>query len=484
MTYNTGTIEGNTLSKDFYTIWENCLQMIRQEINDEQAYQTWFEPIKPVRLQDLALTIQVPNQFFYEWLEEHYVSLLKKVLDQVLGKGATLLYAVNHESQNNGQGTHANGAQQPNGQNSAANKAMIINNNQNFQKQQSLYEDDFRLITHYTFENFIEGSCNKLARAAGIAIAERPGVSSFNPLLLYGGVGLGKTHLLQAIGNHIKNLQSDHKVVYVSSDKFTNQFVDALRRQDVPSFTQFYMQVDVLLIDDVQFLSGKERIQEMFFHVFNHLHQLGKQVVMTSDRPPRDLKGIEDRLISRFKWGLTADLQQPDVETRMAIIKQKIERNESEVPEDVVEYLANTIDSNIRELEGAVGSLLMQSRLLNQGNITIDMAKNIVQQIVQTENNREITVEDIQNEVAAYLGITVEDMKSKNRKKETVIARQIAMYLTKELTEFSLKSIGYHFGNRDHSTVIHAITCINDYIQDRKEIKMCVDDLMHKLQKQ
>lgn len=478
--------------QDCYTIWENCLRIIQEHVV-EQTYLTWFEPIVPIKLEEKVLTVQVPSQFFYEWLEQHYVHLLRKVIDETLGKQGRLEYAISVNSkekedeskpylfplsnQNNNSNKTTN---TPKFQNNFSNNTSR-NGTHTFEERKSSYPD-FRLNFSYTFENFVEGDCNRLARSAGLAVAERPGVTSFNPLMLYGGVGLGKTHLVQAIGNHIVRNQPDRKILYVPSDKFTNQFIDSVKNNDLHSFTNFYTQVDVLVIDDVQFLAGKDRTQEIFFHIFNHLHQLGKQIVMTSDRPPKELQGLEERLLSRFKWGLTADLKQPDLETRMAIIKKKLQSEDMEIPVEVVEYIANSIDSNIRELEGAMVSLIAKATL-SQSEIDLGLAKNTVQQIVQNFENQEISIDAIQKEVGEYLGISVEDMQSKVRKKEIVLARQIAMYFAKEYTEFSLKSIGYHFGGRDHSTVIHAITCINDYLEERKEVKMYVDDIRQRLMK-
>jgi chromosomal replication initiator protein len=312
-----------------------------------------------------------------------------------------------------------------------------------------------------------------------MAVAQKPGITSFNPLMLYGGVGLGKTHLVQAIGNEIKQGPQQKFILYVSSEKFTNQFMDAVKSNKIQEFQNFYLQVDVLIIDDVQFLAGKEKTQEMFFHIFNHLHQCGKQIVMTSDCPPRDLKGLQERLLSRFKWGLTADIQTPDLETRIAIIHKKMEEDGIYIPEDVVEYLAYSVDTNIRELEGVLISLIAHASL-NRADIDLELAKQTLKNIV-SDIETEVGVDYIQKTVAEYYQVKVPELKDKIRKKEIVVARQVAMYFCKEYTNHSLKSIGYHFGGRDHSTVIHAVQTVNDLMDVDSSFKSNIETLRKKL---
>ncbi len=334
---------------------------------------------------------------------------------------------------------------------------------------------DTYLNQNYSFDNFIEGDCNRLARSAGFAVAQRPGLTSFNPLMVYGGVGLGKTHLVQAIGNYIRNHFSDKVVMYVSSEKFTNQFINSIRNNVLQDFNDFYMKVDVLVIDDVQFLSGKEKTQDTFFHIFNHLHQLGKQIIMTSDRPPRELQGLQDRLLSRFKWGLTADLQTPDFETRIAIIQKKLQAEGIFIENDVIEYVAHSVNSNVRELEGVIISLMAQASLTRR-EIDVELAKNTLKNIVMNEE-KEVTIDTIQEVVADFFEVSIADLKSKSRKKESVYPRQLAMFLAKEYTDLPLKSIGYHFGGRDHSTVIHSIQSINVMMASDPD----VDETLQKL---
>ena len=297
--------------------------------------------------------------------------------------------------------------------------------------------------------------------------------------MLYGGVGLGKTHLVQAIGNEVKKNIPDQFVLYVTSENFTNQFIEALKNNNVQDFSNFYLQVDTLIIDDVQFLSGKEKTQEIFFHIFNHLHQSGKQIIMTSDCPPRDLKGLEERLLSRFKWGLTADLQQPDFETRVAIIQRKLQADGIYIPDNVLEYIAYSVDTNIRELEGVVISLIAHASL-NRREIDLELAKQTLKNIVHNIET-EVGIDYIQKAVSEYFEVTPDDLKDKTRKKEIVIARQVAMFLSKEYTNHSLKAIGYHFGGRDHSTVIHAVQSVNDMMDTDANFKHSIEGMRRKL---
>lgn len=474
------------MSKDCRTVWDNCLNIIQENIT-EQSFKTWFEPIAPVRLHNNVLTVQVPSQFFYEWLEEHFVHLLRKAIDAELGTDGRLEYSIIVDKGNDKNKPYVINIPTSKQSSNGSNGMRDGKTNVHAEHYKSPFElrdlDSPQLASYlnpqYTFDNFIEGDCNRLARSAGYAVANKPGVTSFNPLMLYGGVGLGKTHLVQAIGNHIKNTASNKFVLYVSSEKFTNQFIDALKNNNMQNFTNFYLQVDVLVIDDVQFLAGKERTQEFFFHIFNHLHQAGKQIIMTSDCPPRELKGLQERLLSRFKWGLTADLQQPDLEMRIAIIQKKLQAEGIYIPANVIEYLAHSVDTNIRELEGVIISLMAQASL-NRKEIDLDLAKKTLQNIVQ-HVEREVSVDMIQKRIVEHFGITLEELKGKSRRKEHVIPRQIAIYLAKEHTEHSLKGIGYHFGGRDHSTIIHAIQSVNDMLKTDKDIRAAIQEIQKQL---
>ncbi len=457
-------------------IWGKCLSFIKERI-PEQSFNTWFLPIVPVRLEDKVLTIQVPSQFFYEWLEENYVHLLHEAIESEIGVEGRLEYSVVVD-----RGSEANQPYTVNVSGSASgyNKARV-NGYDKYKNPQFIQElaSDSNLNPNYQFDNYIEGDCNRLARSAGYAVAKKPGVTSFNPLMIYGGVGLGKTHLIQAIGNEIKRSHPDKYVFYVASEKFTNQFIDALKNNSIQEFIAYYRNVDILMLDDVQFLKDKEKTQEIFFHIFNHLHQNGKQIIMTSDCPPKDLQGLQERLVSRFKWGLTADLQQPDFETRIAIIKKKMQADGIDIPDQVVEYLAYSVDTNIRELEGVIISLIAHASLAKE-EVDLELAKSILKNIV-TEIDSEVGIDYIQKTVSEYFNVAQEDLKAKTRKKEIVIARQVAMYFSKDYTNHSLKSIGYHFGGRDHSTVIHAVQSVNDMIDTNAKFRYSVDELKKKL---
>ncbi|QJX45817.1 chromosomal replication initiator protein DnaA [Hymenobacter taeanensis] len=491
--------------KDCRTVWVNCLRVIKANIG-EQSFKTWFQPIVPVQLHKNVLIIQVPSQFFYEWLEEHYVDVLKKAIYQELGPEGRLEYSIVVDQGNaqtkprtlNLPTSHkaagpapvatpaaalATGPMSSSARNvaaAAAQPAQPATLRNPFEASKAIDRNylNSQLNHSYTFENYIEGDCNRLSRSAGLAVANKPGTTSFNPLMIYGGVGLGKTHLVQAIGNHIKATNADKFVLYVSAEKFTNQFIESLRSNAVQDFANFYLLVDILILDDVQFLSGKDKTQEMFFHIFNHLHQAGKQIVMTSDRPPRDLVGLEDRLLSRFKWGLTADLQSPDFETRMAIIQNKMQQDGIDIPPQVVEYLAHSVNTNVRELEGVLISLVAQSSL-NRREIDLEMAKQALRHIIE-EVEAEVNLDFIQKTCAEYFGVPLDLLKAKTRKKEVVTARQVAMYFAKEHTSHSLKSIGHHFGGRDHSTVIHSVQTVSDLIDSDKSFRSTIQELRKK----
>jgi len=468
--------------KDCVTVWDNCLQTIGRNVNP-QSFKTWFEPIKPIRLDSDALTIQVPNKFFYEWLEEHYVALLKMTIRQELGASGRLEYQIlmgspvesnqNKFSSTAAKGTHKIDITAPGGIDSDSIKNPFI-----IPGIKKL-KIDSQLNPNYVFDNFIEGDCNKLARSAGQAIAKNPGGTAFNPLVIFGDVGLGKTHLGQAIGNDVLSNDPSKTVLYVSSEKFTNQIIDSIRNNAVNDFVNFYQLIDVLIVDDIQFLANKVKTQEIFFHIFNQLHQGGKQIILTSDRAPKDLDGMEERLISRFKWGLSADLQAPDLETRMAILEEKMNQEGLELPQDVVEFICYNIKNNIRELEGVLISLVAQSSL-NRRDIDIDLAKEVIKNFV-SQMSKEITVDFIQNLVADHFEVPVEKLKGATRKRGIVIARQLSMYLAKNLTNKSLKAIGENFGGRDHSTVIYSCKAVQDLLDTDVIFKDTVADLEKKM---
>jgi chromosomal replication initiator protein len=464
--------------KDHATVWDNCLQTIRRQVNT-RSFKTWFEPIKAIRLENNALTIQVPNKYFYEWLEEHYVSLLKNSIRKELGESGKLEYQILVAA--NGQKAKAEPSkQESNGRHHAP--GMIdsesIMNPFVIPGIKKLKVDP-QLNPNYTFDNYIEGDCNRLARSAGLAIAKKPGGTSFNPLVVYGDVGLGKTHLAHAIGNEVVAKFPNKTVLYVSAEKFTNQIIQSIRNNAVNDFVNFYQLIDLLIVDDIQFLANKQKTQEIFFHIFNQLHQNGKQIVLTSDRPPKNLDGMEERLISRFKWGLTTDLQAPDLETRMAILENKMHREGIEIPADVIEFICYNIKNNIRELEGVLVSLTAQSSL-NRREIDLELAKEVIKNFV-SQINKEITVEFIQKLVADHFVMPVDTLQGQTRKRQVVIARQLSMYLAKNLTDKSLKVIGENFGGRDHSTVIYSCRTVQDLMETDAIFKDTVTELEKKI---
>ena len=338
---------------------------------------------------------------------------------------------------------------------------------------------DAHLNPSYTFERFIEGDCNRLARSASWAIAQQPGATAFNPFLIYGGVGLGKTHLIQAIGNYALANGHARTVRYVSSETFTAEFVQSIQNNRIAEFSQFYRQIDLLIVDDVQFFGGKEKTQEEFFHIFNELHQTGRQIVLSTDRPPRDIAGIEERLLSRFQWGLSADVQMPELETRIAILKRRATDDGTRVREEVIEYVATHVKSNIRELEGALIRLQAHAALTSR-EIDLELAREVLRDLIK-ESRPHLSVEEIQRVVCEYLKIPEDLVRARTRKREIVQARQVAMYFTKQLTKHSLKTIGLHFGGRDHSTVIHAVQSVSDQIDTDPSFREMVGAVKKKL---
>ncbi len=470
--------------KVFEIVWNNCLNVIKDNVSP-QSFRTWFQPIKAVKLKSSILTIQVPSQFFYEWLEQHYIDLIKKTVKKELGPDGKLEYSIVMDNTYNSKPyiTKIPSSSKGNIKNQPIH--MPININETSIRNPFIIpglkkiQVDPQLNSNFSFDTFVEGECNRLARSAGYAVAQKPGGTSFNPLLIYGNGGLGKTHLANAIGIEVKNNMQDKTVLYVSADKFQTQFVDAIMDNKKNDFIHFYQSIDVLIIDDVQFFAGKEKTQDAFFHIFNHLHQNGKQIILTSDKAPVDMQGVEQRLLSRFKWGLSADLQSPDLETRIAILKKKLYNDGIDMPYDVVEYIAYSITTNVRELEGALISLLAQSSL-NKKNITIDLAKEMLDKFVKN-TAREISIDYIQKVVCDYFDIPIELMKSKTRKREIVQARQLAMYFSKQLTKNSLANIGIHCGNKDHATVLHACKTVNNLIDTDKQFRAYVSDIEKKL---
>src|ERR1700752_5347670 len=473
------------MEKNAEKVWTNCLKIIN-DIVERQHYKTWFEPIKPVSLKNNVLVIQVPSQFFFEYLEEHYVNLLAKTLKRELGKDARLEYRImvdSGNSKNKPVMMEVSGQGFKTFSNNEMDFPLIINNpvkNPFVIPGLKKMQIDPQLNHMYVFDSFIEGDCNRVARRAGKTVAEKPGANSFNPLVIYGGVGLGKTHLAQSIGNEVKRAHLHKVVLYVSSEKFINQFIDHSRNNAINDFIHFYQLIDILIVDDVQFFAKAEKSQDALFAIFNHLHQSGKQLVLTSDKPPKDLEGVQERLLSRFRWGLSADLQVPDYDTKIEILEKKMKNDGLDMPREVVKYIAYNINSNVRELEGALISLLAQSSL-NKRDIDLELAKKVLRNFVKT-SSKEITIDAIQKMVCEFFDVSYDKLLQKTRKREIVQARQITMYLAKAFTKNSLKTIGEHFGGRDHTTVIHSCQTVKDLMDTDGLFRDNVMELQQKVQ--
>jgi len=473
------------MSNTAQLVWNNCLRFIKDNIQP-QAYKTWFEPIIAVKLTDNALSVQVPSKFFYEWLEEHYVKILKVALNKELGESAKLVYIIKMENTYGNKQPFTEKIPSSNRSGVKSQDVDIPLNNKNPQLRNPFVIPGIRnvkiesqLNPNYNFDNFLEGDSNRLARSAGIAVSSKPGGTSFNPLLIFGGVGLGKTHLAHAIGVDIKDKYPEKTVLYISAEKFTQQYIDSVKKNNRNDFIHFYQLIDVLVIDDVQFLSGKSGTQDVFFHIFNHLHQNGKQVILTSDKAPVDMQDIEQRLLSRFKWGLSAELQTPDFETRVSILKNKLYRDGVDIPNDIIEYVAKNIKTNIRELEGAIISLIAQSSF-NKKEVNIDLAKQVVEKFVKN-TKREVSIDYIQKIVSDYFQMDIDTLQSKTRKRHIVQARQLAMFFAKKFTKASLASIGSQIGKRDHATVLHACKTVDNLSSTDKQFRKYVEDLTKKL---
>jgi chromosomal replication initiator protein len=421
-----------------------------------------------------VLTVKVPSQFFCEWIEEHFYPLLQKTVSQVMGPKAKLQYQVVVEKDTDPSEDRTiklPGLKQAPQNNQPS---LSFSGTQPKTPTFSTY-----LNGRYTFDNFIEGESNQLAVSAGKAIAKDPGGTRFNPLVIYGGTGLGKTHLVQAIGNQIISKSRKARVLYTTSERFTMEYISSIQNNKLNDFINYYRGIDALIVDDIQFFGGKEKTQDNFFHTFNALHQEGKQLVLTSDKPPRDLKDVDDRLMSRFQWGLIVDIQPPDFEMRMAILQKKSEDEGLELPMDVVEYLARSITKSIRELEGALISLIAKVTL-DRKSLSLALAKEVISGIRCSEP-KPITIDDIKEEVSNYYKLSIDQIESKSRKHEIALARQMAMYLSKKMTTNSLKTIGSFFGNRDHSTVLHSCQAIENYLVTDSPVKSAFESLSKQL---
>jgi chromosomal replication initiator protein len=477
------------ITKDFKTVWDNCLAIIRDNI-DDQSFSTWFAPIIPVGIDKSTLIIQVPSQFFYEWLEEHYVNILRKVIRKELGPTGKLQYKVVIEKQEdvlNNKTMNLPSNNRTAVSNPATKIPIDVYNSPNREIPDPFilpglkkHKIPSNLVDTLSFDNYVEGDCNRLARTAGWAVSKNPGKTAFNPLFVYSEVGLGKTHLAHAIGLQTKVNFPEKTVVYVNSDLFYQQFIEAVKNNNRNDFILFYQSIDVLIIDDIQFLAGgKVATQEAFFHIFNHFHQKGKQLIITADKSPVEISGFEPRLLSRFKWGLTADLTVPDLETRIAILRKKLDNNGVEFPPEVVDYLALRITSNTRELEGAMIAILAQASLNNK-MITIDLAKEMIDKYVKS-TAKEISIEYIQKVVCDYFKISVDKINTNKRERDIVQPRQICMFFAKKYTKLPLVTIGTYCGDRDHATVLHACRTISNLYETDKKMKVYIDDIEKKM---
>lgn len=442
-------------------LWNRCLNIIRDNV-PESTYNTWFAPIIPLKYKDNTLTVQVPSQFFYEFLEDKFVDLLRKTLYKVIGEGTKLMYnvmvdktsipnqTVNLEASNRSTAIPQRNITQ-------ANKAP------NILQAPAVQDLDPHLNPNYNFENFIEGYSNKLSRSVAQAVAEKPAETVFNPLFIHGASGVGKTHLANAIGTRIKELYPQKRVLYVSAHLFQVQYTDSVRNNTTNDFINFYQTIDVLIIDDIQEFAGVTKTQNTFFHIFNHLHQNRKQLILTSDRAPALLQGMEERLITRFKWGMVAELEKPTVELRKNILRNKIHRDGLKFPPEVIDYIAENVNESVRDLEGIIISIMAHSTIYNK-EIDLELAQRIVHKVVRNET-KAITIDNIIQTVCKHFELEPAAIHTKSRKREVVQARQVAMYLAKTYTDFSTSKIGKFIGNKDHATVLHACKTVKGQLE-------------------
>jgi chromosomal replication initiator protein len=448
-------------------IWSKAREIIKQRLDNDQTYNIWFGPINFVSLSADNVVLEVPNKFFQGWLLDRYIPLIASSIKQVVGRELKVDFVIAEISE------------------SAAPKKNEPTTEKNqtkpfwpFARTAEEAAKEIGLSPKYTFDSFVIGPSNRFAHAAAMAVADSP-AKAYNPLFIYGGVGLGKTHLMHAIGQSALNKSQKSKVLYISSEEFTNQLISSIQNRSTQKFREKYRNVDILLIDDIQFIAGKESTQEEFFHTFNALYVAHKQIVVTSDRPPKEIQSLEERLISRFEWGLVTDIQPPDFETRIAIIKKKSEKETIVLPEDVFYFLAEKVKTNIRELEGALIRVVAYSKLIGK-EVSVDLAKEVLKDMI-IEGEKKITIDLIQKRVSDYFDIKLSDMRAKKRSKAIAYPRQVAMYLTRQLTDFSLPEIGDQFGGRDHTTVIHACEKIERDLKEKAGFRTMVDKLIQSI---
>jgi len=448
------------------SIWNSLKDKLLGNLGST-LYDTWFKPLKPLAFSTDYFEIAVPNKFYLDWVKEHYLPLIEKSLEEITGQRVKIVFTIQSAKE------------QP-----AAARAAAPAAKESPRARSTLAATPppaASLNPKYTFNNFVVGSANKFCHAASVAVAQAPG-KTYNPLFIYGGVGLGKTHLMQAIGHFINEKNKSLHVSYVSSEKFTNQLIESIQNRTTVKFRNMYRNVDVLLIDDIHFLEGKEQTQEEFFHTFNTLYDNHKQIVLSSDRPPKEIPGLEERLVSRFEWGLIADLQPPDLETRIAIVRKKAEISNFHLPDEIATFLANRIKSNIRKLEGAIIRVVSYASLTGS-KLTIEIAEEVLHDLLISEAAQMISVDDIQKNVAELYDVRVADMKSQKRPRAIAYPRQVAMYLARSLTQLSLPEIGEAFGGRDHSTVLHAVRLIEKQLADDYSLRKNVNTISQKLKK-
>ena len=440
-------------------LWGKTLNVIEKKIS-KPSFETWLKSTKAIALNKNTLIVEAPNDFAREWLDGNYKEILTEILYELIGENMSLKFVITESNMDD--------------------PIMVSPANKKPAKPEVITDSAQHMLNpKYTFETFVIGSGNRFAHAASLAVAEAP-AKAYNPLFIYGGVGLGKTHLMHAIGHYVLEHNPMAKVVYLTSEKFTNEFINSIRDNRPDDFRNKYRNVDILLIDDIQFLAGKESTQEEFFHTFNTLHEENKQIIISSDRPPREIPTLEDRLRSRFEWGLITDITPPDLETRIAILRKKAKADGLDIPNEVMLYIANQIDSNIRELEGALIRVVAYSSLENK-DINADLAAEALKSIIPSSKPRVITIQDIQRVVGEQFGVKLEDFSAKKRTKSIAFPRQIAMYLSRELTDFSLPKIGEEFGGRDHTTVIHAHEKISNLIKTDPQFQKQIQELENKL---
>jgi chromosomal replication initiator protein len=445
-------------------LWEKSIQIIKEKVSP-QNFETWIRPIKMSSLEGNNVTLNVPNKFFKDWLIENYQPVIREAIAKVAGLDLKVEFQIGQEMKKSQTSVRRHGEHQEKTRSQSKRVRSGINQSLN---------------PHYSFERFVVGPCNQFAHAASVSVAEQP-AKNYNPLFIYGGVGLGKTHLLNAIGLRALSHHPDMNVVYVSAEEFMNELINSIRYDRMPKFREKYRNIDCLLIDDIQFVAGKEKTQEEFFHTFNTLHDSGKQIVVSSDKFPKDIPNMENRLRSRFEWGLIADIHPPEIETKIAILEKKAQENNMTLPTNVAHYVASQVESNIRELEGYLIRISAFSSLTGK-EIDINLTKEVLKRILRRIEKEEVTIEEIIKTIAAKLNVKISDMKSQKKNKNLVFARQIAMYLARKLTALSFPDIGEKIGGRDHSTVIYANNKMKKGCDDDKNLKKIVQEIEESLQ--